>query len=149
MDRKFEVLNNKVDAPINTTGADDHVPAIERFIRVVKERFRSERCTLPYTKIPPTVIKELVKFCNMWLNSFIIKGGVSNTLSPRCLLTGRSLDYNLHCKIPFGAYAHVNQYSTPRNSDKPRTVATICLGPTGNAQGTYKFLSLRTGKTLY
>ena len=30
----------------------------------------------------------------------------------------------------------------------PRTTPSICLGPTGNARGSYKFLNLRTGHVI-
>jgi hypothetical protein len=34
------------------------------------------------------------------------------------------------------------------NTMEPRTRWAICLGPTGNMHGSYKFLSLTTGKTV-
>ena len=36
----------------------------------------------------------------------------------------------------------------PSNSQASRTVGAICLGPTGNQQGGYKFYNLRTGKRI-
>ena len=44
------------------------------------------------------------------------------------------------CKLHFGAYAQV--YKTLEK----RTQGAICLGPTGNLQGTHKFFSLRSRK---
>ena len=29
-----------------------------------------------------------------------------------------------------------------------RTLGAICLGPTGNSQGSYKFMNLRTGRRI-
>ena len=34
------------------------------------------------------------------------------------------------------------------NTLEPRTNWAICMGPTGNLQGSYKFLSLATGKKV-
>ncbi len=34
------------------------------------------------------------------------------------------------------------------NTMEPRTKWGICLGPTGNMQGSYKFMSLSTGKKI-
>jgi hypothetical protein len=34
------------------------------------------------------------------------------------------------------------------NTMEPRTKWEICMGPTGNLQGSYKFMSLTTGKKI-
>ena len=34
------------------------------------------------------------------------------------------------------------------NSDKSRTQGAICLGPYGNLQGRFKFMSLKTGQNI-
>ena len=57
-------------------------------------------------------------------------------------------DYNCHCKLAFGAYAQVHEENFPTNSQQARTLGAICLGPSGNLQGGYKFMNLRTGKKL-
>jgi hypothetical protein len=54
-----------------------------------------------------------------------------------------------HCRLPFGAYAQVHVAVSPSNDVMvSRTVGGISLGPTGNIQGTYKFMSLLTGKLI-
>ena len=57
-------------------------------------------------------------------------------------------DYNFHCKLAFGAYAQVHEENSPTKRQQDRTPGAICLGPSGNLQGGYKFMSLRTGKRL-
>ena len=42
MDREFDVLVDKASAPINTTGADNHVPRIKQHIQHVKQSFRGK-----------------------------------------------------------------------------------------------------------
>ena len=78
---------------------------------------------------------------------FPAKGGIPN-VSPRTLMTGIKLDYSKHCRLPFGSYVQVHDEPRPTNSPTARTVRAITLGPTGNLQGGYKFLNLRTGKKI-
>jgi hypothetical protein len=84
----------------------------------------------------------------LWLNAFPPSSGVSNTYSPRTIMTGTTLDYSKHCKLPFGAYVETHEENNPTNNMKERTRAAICLGPTTNFQGSYKFLCLRTGRRI-
>ena len=84
----------------------------------------------------------------MWLNSFPRKGGISNTLSPRTIVNGTQFDFNKHCKCEFGSYVQTHDDSNIKNNMNPRTTGAICLGPTGNAQGTYKFMNLNSGKLI-
>jgi hypothetical protein len=51
-----------------------------------------------------------------------------------------------HCKSPFGSYCEVHDDPAPTNTMVTCSTPAIMLGPTGNLQGTYKFLSLTTGK---
>ena len=48
----------------------------------------------------------------------------------------------------FGSYCKIHEENTPTNSMKLRGIPAICLGPTGNIQGTYSFLNLATGLCL-
>ncbi len=84
----------------------------------------------------------------MWMNSFPVKSGISEKWSPREIASRHRLDANLHCKVPFGAYCEVHVDPDITNTMEPRTGWAICLGPTGNMQGSYKFLSLTTGKKV-
>ena len=52
------------------------------------------------------------------------------------------------CKIPFGAHALVLEYRNIANTLRGQTQGAICLGPTGNTQGNYNFLSIRTDKNI-
>ena len=82
------------------------------------------------------------------INAFPPKSGIHVSLSPRNIVTGRTLNYNIHFKLPFGDYAQVHENEEPRNSNKERTLGAISLGPIDNAQGGWKFMSLRTGHLL-
>jgi hypothetical protein len=133
---------------LNTTAANEHVPRIERQIRVIKERVRATRHTLPFKVIPLTMLIGMIYTSVLWINAFPPKGGVSPNLSPRNIMTGVQFDYNLHCKLHFGSYAQVHQEPNHTNTQAARTVGAICLGPTGNIQGSFYFLNLRSGKRI-
>jgi hypothetical protein len=84
----------------------------------------------------------------MWLNNFPVANGISTTWSPREIILRHWLDYTHHCRAPFGAYCEVHEENTPTNDMTTRGTPAICLGPTGNFQGTYNFLSLVTGQVI-
>lgn len=151
MDGKFEPLCTdlaKSSCLLNTGAANKHIPDIERFIRVIKERTRAIKNTLPSQRIPRQIWVKMVKFSLSWLNAFPQKGGVSATISPRVLATGTQPDYNTMCRCPFGGYAQVHEELLSSNDMHPCSVGTICLGLSGNLQGGYKFFSLDTGKRI-
>ncbi len=146
MDMEFDCL--KVLLPnivINTTAANEHVAEIERCICVLKERARCTVTTLPFKRLPKLMIIELIHFVTMWLNYFPVANGISKKWSPRELLRRHKLDAKLHCQAPFGAYCEIHDEPSISNT---RTHAAICLGPTGNLQGSYKFVCLETGRKL-
>ena len=133
---------------LNTTAANEHVPKIERQIRVIKERVRSTRHTLPFKVIPLCMLIDLVYSTTIWLNAFPPKGGVSSNLSPRSIITGITFDYNKHCRASFGSYVQTHEEPATTSTMQARTLGAICLGPTGNSQGSYKFMNLRTGRRI-
>ena len=91
---------------------------------------------------------ELAKHVVMFLNDFSPKSGLSKTYSPRTIMTGKSIDWKKSCKLHFGAYAQVYEDRNVTNTLEERTQGAICLGPTGNIQGTYNFFLLRSGKKI-
>ena len=89
---------------------------IERYIRTVKERMRGIYNTLPFTRLPRRMIIEMAKNVVFWLNSFPNKDGISNVISPRGIITGNSLDYNLHCTYQFGDYVQTHEQHDKKNA---------------------------------
>lgn len=56
------------------------------------------------------------------------------------------MDPKLYCKVPFGGYAQIYVKQKDMNNVlQSRTVGGISLGPMGNMQGTYRFISLEIG----
>ena len=131
---------------LNLTSADEHVGDAERLVRTIKERVRGVYCTLPYNKLPGRIIIELAYYVVFWLDTFCPSQSVADNLSPRELITGKSVDFNIHCKYEFGEYAQTHESTD--NTMNERTVGALALRPTGNAQGGHFFLSLTTGRRL-
>jgi hypothetical protein len=149
MDNEFEKLRPLVPGiNINTTAAKEHVPEIERRIRVIKERGRALLNTLPFNQMPQVILIELIYHVVLWLNAFPSKSGISETLSPREIVLRHKLDFKRHCRAPFGSYCEAHDELEPTNNMVSRSMPSIVLGPTGNLQGTYKFFSLVTGKKI-
>ena len=149
MDGEFDTLAGDMAAlgiALNTASNDEHVHDVERYIRTVKERCRAVYQMMPFTRFPARLIIEMVHYSVFWLNSFAHLNGISNTLSPRTIVTGMSVDFAKHCQIEFGAYAQVHEDHD--NTMATRTTGAIALRPTGNAQGGYYFMSLTTGRRL-
>jgi hypothetical protein len=82
------------------------------------------------------------------LNFFPTKGEISNTLSPKTIMSGETFNYKKHLSLQVGQYCQVHEEDTLRNSQSPRTKGAISLGPSGNLQGGYKFMALNTGRKL-
>lgn len=82
-DNEFAPLVLEVlELTFNLTSKDEHVPTIERRIRVLKERFRAIRHTLLYRAITRLMIVELAA-----------RNGIPN-ISPCTLVTRRDMDYS-------------------------------------------------------
>ncbi len=137
----------ELKSELNICGEDEHVPDIERCIRTVKERTRCTYNVTPFDHFPPKMIVEMVFLNIFWLNAFPHKLGISQTLSPRTIVTGLVIDYVKHCKIEYGQY--VQTHEKHDNTMAPRTIGAIALRPTGNQQGGYYFYSLMSGKRLH
>ncbi|KAI2491042.1 Reverse transcriptase (RNA-dependent DNA polymerase) [Fragilaria crotonensis] len=151
MDGEFDIDGYRGDlstigVTLNAVAANEHVPEIERHIRVIKERARSVVNMLPFQAIPARMIVELIYYCCFWLNSFPANGGISDTLSPRAIVVGSTINYNNHVKLEFGQY--VQTHEPHNNSMQTRTVGALALRPTGNEQGGHYFFSLTTGRRL-
>ena len=147
-DPEFQPLDGMIPGmSFNFCAQGEHVPDIERYVRTVKDRVRSRYNNLPFSRIPRLVVVRLVSNAVFWLNAFPHPDGVSTTLSPRYLLTGRHLDYRKHVRLEFGSYAQTHEEHT--NDMRARTLGAICLGPSGNEQGGHYFMCLRTGRRLH
>ncbi len=79
MDIEFEKLKNPMPhIALNTMVVREHVSEIKQKFRVINERARGTINTLPYKKLPKLMVIELLHFCIMRMNSFLIRSGISN-----------------------------------------------------------------------
>jgi hypothetical protein len=79
---------------------------------------------------------------------FSTKVGVSDTLKPKTIMSGETLDFKKHLSLQIGHYCQVHEEDTPRNSQVARTKGAISLGRRGNLQGGFKFMALNSGKKI-
>jgi Zinc knuckle len=97
MDGEFEPMRGDLadlGIALNETARDEHVGDVERFIRTLKERMRAIYNMLPFNNMPPRLVIEMAKHAVYWLNAFPHPNGISDTLSPRTIVTGQTVDYN-------------------------------------------------------
>ena len=148
-DNEFGVLKDDIaqlGANLDCAAVGAHVPEIERQIRTIKERCRCVYGLIPYNRIPKLMVRELVYWSVMWLNSFPEADGVSSEMSPREIMTGRKVSYR-SCQLEFGTY--VQTHEEHNNDMTERTIGAIALRPSGNAQGGHYFMSLSTGARIH
>jgi hypothetical protein len=84
---------------VNLASTNEHVPEIEQIIRVVKEGCRATRHSLPYERIPKLMTIHIVLNVVKLLNFFPTKGDVSDTLSPKTIMSGETLDFKKHLSL--------------------------------------------------
>ena len=134
---------------MNTPAVAEHIAEIEWHIRYIKKRAGGILCTLPYPALPTQMPIHLLHFVLMWLNNFPSATGISTQYSPWELIVHDRLYFKKHCRALFGSYCKVHKENTPTNSMRTCGIPAICLGPTGNRQGSYFFVSLViTGKII-
>ena len=93
------------------------------------------------------MVIDLVHLCAFWLNVF--PPGLKTihpTMSPRAILTGLEVDFNNHCKLKFVEYVYTHEEHDSTMASC--TCAASALRSTGNNQGGYYFMSLRTGERI-
>ena len=69
MDGEFDTMRGELadmQIGLNITSNAEHVPEIERHIRTMKERARSIYNTLPFKKMPPRLVIEMVSASTFW-----------------------------------------------------------------------------------
>jgi len=111
-DRHFESIikhTEPIDIMVNTTGTDENIPAIERFIKTGKERIWAIINTLPFEKYPHQLIVESVDNAVFWMNCFPHKDEIHVTLSPCPKVTGSHIEYHKHCKLQFATHVQVHE----------------------------------------
>ena len=142
---KLAVKLGKEGIHYDPSGTAQHVPIVERKIRVIKERARAVLASLHFP-LPRDLLPYLVKYCVIYINM-----NQSNTrvdkVSPYEAFTGRKYDWKQYGKVGFGDYVQAVVPVTS-NDMTHRTEGAIALFPNCNLQGSMTFLNLRTYKTI-
>jgi hypothetical protein len=148
-DNEFECVRaDLLPVAMNVVPADSHVGEVERSIRTIKEGLRTCVHGLPFKRLPRLLLHHMVADTVRCLNQFPWPNGISDTMSPACIVLGSPLpDFN-RMRLEFGSYAQVFEDNDPTNTPRARSLGAIALNPTGNAQGDYFFLSLATGARI-
>ena len=146
-DKEFECLRESLgNVSLEICGPDEHVPEVERSIRMMKETMRAMAHGLLYRRLLKLMIVKLVAMATRCLNGFPKDDGVSEHMSPHSIVTGRArMDYN---KIPLEFGSYVQLLDCCVNTIRSHTISAIALNPTGDENGTYRFMSLKTGQVL-
>ena len=150
-DNEFECCRTEIrPIQLDIAGVGMHVGEVERSIRTIKERVRCTTHHLPFKRYPKIMTTGCVTYNIKRLNSLPADDGVSNTMSPNTLVTGvPGIEYKELTKLQFGDYVQVHQENPITNTNEPRSVRAIAIYPSGNAQGTWYFMSLNTGRRLH
>jgi hypothetical protein len=71
------------------------------------------------------MIVEMVFLSVFWLNAFQHKHGILPTISPRTIVTGKHINYTIHCCTEFGQY--VQTHEKHNSSMDTRTIGALAL----------------------
>ena len=116
MDGQFEPICGDVASlgiTLNTVVNDEHVPEVEQYIHTLKEWTQAIYNTLPFKQMPSHIIIEMVYAANLWFNMFPHPNSISQTMSPRTILTSPCIKYTTHCQLEFGSmYRHTRNMTT-------------------------------------
>lgn len=74
VDNEFSSMIPDIPLLLNVASTNENLPLVERRIRVIKERVRALRHTLPLKRFTRLLVIESVNFFFRWLNAFPRKG---------------------------------------------------------------------------
>ena len=130
---------------LDVTGGRSSVNDVERKIKTIKERIRGVLNTIPY-KLTVKLEDWLLQSCLYFINRMPTVNAL-DLRSPVEKLYGVVLDAKTDLKHGFGDYVEVSDEETD-NTMKSRTRSAIALMPTGNAQGSWYYYLVTTGKVV-
>ncbi|MCG3769880.1 MAG: hypothetical protein JW384_01011 [Nitrosomonadaceae bacterium] len=132
-------------------GAGEHVPVIERGIRVVKERVRAHATTFPF-RLSQTFMCFLVYFCVYTINLLPNSNNLHHR-SAKEMFTGIKVDYAVSAQVSFMEYVQTvapdpQPASLKSDVKRERTEGCLALLPSGNQTGSILFWSLAKGSLI-
>jgi hypothetical protein len=127
------------------SGAGDHMDPLDVEVRHLKEIFRSVVDSLPWQQ-PEWADKDLATYCTSRKN---LRSTPNSVSSARVQFTGRKPDFKKELGLAYGDYCECyipNVVS--KNAFAPRTEPCVALYPTGNANGSWMFLNIKTKRRV-
>ena len=115
-----------------TTAAQEHIPNIERLIRLIRDRLRCITYYFHFTSVPNMVLIHILYSVNMMLNEFSRESGVTGYFSPRKLVIGRTINCLKDCHADIDVYVDSSTDVMVTYNLTPRTHSCIALGMSGN-----------------
>ena len=97
---------------MNLTRSNEHVPEIERQIRVVKYRARCVRHRIPFNRIPRLLLFHILFVSVKILNFLPTKRGVSTAHIPKTILYGGTFHYKRHLALNIVQYCQFHEEDT-------------------------------------
>ena len=128
IDGQFEPIHGDLASlriTLNTVPNDEHAPEVEWYICNPQG---ANPCHLQHPSFqtkPSRIIIEMVYAANLCSNMFPHPDSISQTTSPRAILTGHRIKYATHCQLEFGEY--VQTHKEHDNSMQPQTIGAISL----------------------
>ena len=139
-----DLLRGNLDVDLDITGGES-VPIVERKIRTIKERFRGTKSTLPYNmteQLEDWLVQHTIYFLN-----FTPTSDSMDNRSAREKVKGKLINAKTDLKHGFGDYVQIGDQETSNSMDE-RTRGAIALMPTGNSEGSWFYLVLKTWKAI-
>ena len=96
-----------------------HCGDIESSIKLLKERLRCLWNGLPFRCVPWVMITTGIAFCIDMVNALPADDGISNTLSPATIVTGRESPNVAALQLNFGDYVQLQMNNSPTHTMRP------------------------------
>ena len=127
-DMQFECLEDSFGGiTLEIADTNDHVHAIERSIRTMKEGTRSIVVDMLFLRVTIVMIKCMVALTTRNLNQFPSENGISDKYSPLTIVTGVPLADARKYAIDFGSYVETfEDNGMIQNSTRTRGTPVIC-----------------------
>ena len=144
----FNMLADDWDINFNYCLPGEHVPDIERFNRLLQERFRVTLYRLPYKVIPRLMVVKLALRITRIANFFPAKGGIICHYPTATIVSGKQINFDRELVYSFGDYVQACYESRPKNNNLPRTKDCIYLQSTDTLQRGDELMDLSTGELI-
>ena len=83
---------------------------------MVKERCIATQHDIPFQRMPKLLTTHIFLKTEKIINLFPMKGVKSDSLSPKTIMSGETLDLKKHPRIQLGQYCKVHEEEIPHNS---------------------------------